>query len=46
MYEDVRIDFYIPLFHGLLFAVFSYFTYTIIYLRQKKRDAAEKESRE
>ena len=41
MYGDVNIDFYIPLFHGLLFAVLSFLAYAIIYLRRKRRDAVK-----
>lgn len=44
MYEDVKVEFYIPLFYGLLFTVLSFLTYTIIYIRQKRRDLAGKSS--
>jgi len=37
MYEDVNVDFYMPLFYGLLFAALSFLAYTFIYLRQKRR---------
>jgi hypothetical protein len=40
MHEDVNVGFYVPLFYGLLFASLSVFAYAIVYLRQKRRDAA------
>ncbi len=44
MYEDVNVEFYMLLFYGLLFVVFLFFTYTIVYIRQKRRDMARKSS--
>lgn len=44
MYEDVKVEFYVPLFYGLLFAALSFFTYSMIYLRQKRRKALRRTS--
>ena len=44
MYEDVNVKFYMLLFYGLFFAVFLFFIYTIVYIRQKRRDMARKSS--
>jgi hypothetical protein len=46
MYEDVNVEFYKPLFYGLLFTVLSFFTYTIIYIRQKRRDLSGNSSKQ
>ncbi len=44
MYEDVNVEFYLPLFYGLLFAALSFFAYSAMYLRQKRQKALRRAS--